>query len=216
MALEDEQNSEEELPGPPPETQQPERPSFVTIQTPLDRPEFDFFVTQYMDKIGLKDKKQAAIQLTNLLYDAGLDPYADIKELQGIMKEIGGLMQSLPSSPQAQQVKDTLGAVYTAKVGQILMKKIPQLNPGSSDQSIDRMQAMMDRYMPMIIAMNTMARMANMGGEPAAQQQGKAATVDIPEAYKKQMETIQEQLATTMALLKNETPMKNKEHTTNN
>jgi hypothetical protein len=180
----------------------PERPSFVTIQTPLDRPEFDFFVTQYMDKIGLKDKKQAAIQLTNLLYDAGLDPYADIKELQGIMKEIGGLMQSLPSSPQAQQVKDTLGAVYTAKVGQILMKKIPQLNPGSSDQSIDRMQAMMDRYMPMIIAMNTMARMANMGGEPAAQQQGKAATVDIPEAYKKQMETIQEQLATTMALFK--------------
>jgi hypothetical protein len=182
--------SEEEMPPQQPEQAAPERPSFVTIQTPLDRPEFDFFLTQFMDRIGLKDKKQAAIQLTNMLYDAGLDPYADLKELQGTMKEIGSLIKSLPDSPQAQQVKDTLGAIYSAKVGQVMMKKIPQVNSGS-DPGIDRMQAMMDRYMPMIIAMNTMARMADMSREPMGQQTAaKAVTADIPEEYKRQMETI--------------------------
>jgi hypothetical protein len=166
-----------------------------------------------MDRIGLKDKKQAAIQLTNMLYDAGLDPYADLKELQGTMKEIGSLIKSLPDSPQAQQVKDTLGAIYSAKVGQVMMKKIPQVNSGS-DPGIDRMQAMMDRYMPMIIAMNTMARMANMSGEPMGQQTAaKAVTADIPEEYKRQMETIQEQLATTQALLKEQAEdKKQREH----
>ena len=165
-----EQQNEPMMPEQQPEQAAPERPSFVTIQTPLDRPEFDFFLTQYMNKVGLQDKKQAAIQLTNLLYDSGLDPYSDLKELQGTIKQVTSLLQSLPDSPQAQSVKDTLGAVYTAKVGQVLMKKIPQIaNP--TDQGVDRMQAMMDRYMPMIIAMNTMARMSNMGAEPNQQQQ---------------------------------------------
>jgi hypothetical protein len=202
MSEEETINSEEEMPSAPQEPQEPERPSFVTIQTPLDKPEFDFFLTQYMNKIGLKDKKQAAIQLTTLLYDAGLDPYSDLKELQGVMKEIGGLLHSLPDSPQATQVKDTLNAVYTAKVGNVLMKKIPQLSSGSSDSAMDRMQAMMDRYMPMIIAGNMMMRMANMGGEQTGQQPTKVEKVDIPEEYKKQMESIQTQLSETQALLR--------------
>jgi len=76
-----EQQNEPMMPEQPPEQGPPERPSFVTINTPLDRPEFDFFLTQYMNKLGLQDKKQAAIQLTNLLYDSGLDPYSDLKQL---------------------------------------------------------------------------------------------------------------------------------------
>jgi hypothetical protein len=202
MTEEEPQISEEEFPSAPQEPTAPERPSFVTIQTPLDRPEFDFFLTQYMNKIGLKDKKQAAIQLTNMLYDAGLDPYSDLKDLQGTMREITGLLQSLPDSPQATQVKDSLNAVYAAKAGQLIMKKLPQINSGSSDSMQDRMQVMMDRYMPMIIAANMMSKMANIGGEPTNQQPAKAATVDIPEEYKRQMETIQEQLTTTQALLR--------------
>ena len=48
---------------------QPERPQVVTIQTPLDRPEFDWFLDQYMKKLGIQDRKQAAISLTNMFYD---------------------------------------------------------------------------------------------------------------------------------------------------
>ena len=201
-------------PEQPPEQIEPERPSFVTIQTPLDRPEFDFFLNQYMNKLGLKDKKQAAIQLTNMLYDAGLDPYADLKDLQGTMKQITGLLQGLPDGPQAQQVKETLGAVYTAKVGNILMKKIPELaKAGSSDNMQDRMQAMMDRYMPMIIAANMMSKMANMGGSETQQQQAKPATVDMPEEYKKTIANLESQVAATQELLKEAAAeKKQKEH----
>jgi len=197
-----EQQNEPMMPEQPPEQGPPERPSFVTINTPLDRPEFDFFLTQYMNKLGLQDKKQAAIQLTNLLYDSGLDPYSDLKQLQGTIKEVTGLLQSLPDSPQAQQVKDTLGAVYTAKVGNVLMKKIPQIT-NQSDQGVDRMQAMMDRYMPMIIAMNTMARMSNMGAEPTGQQQAaRPAAAELPPEVKEKMDNMEKQLMETQALLR--------------
>ena len=194
--------TEEELPQTPQEPTAPERPSFVTIQTPLDRPEFDFFLTQYMNKIGLKDKKQAAIQLTNLLYDAGLDPYSDLKDLQGTMREITGLLQILPDSPQSNQVKDTLNAVYTAKAGQLIMKKLPQINSGSSDSMQDRMQLMMDRYMPMIIAANMMSKMANMGGEPASQQPAKVAATELPPEFKEKMDNMEKQLMETQNLLR--------------
>jgi len=208
-----EQQNEPMMPEQPPEQAAPERPSFVTIQTPLDRPEFDFFLSQYMNKVGLQDKKQAAIQLTNLLYDSGLDPYSDLKELQGTIKQVTSLLQSLPDSPQAQSVKDTLGAVYTAKVGQVLMKKIPQItNP--TDQGVDRMQAMMDRYMPMIIAMNTMARMSNMGAEPNQQQQtARPAAAEIPPEVKERMENMEKQLMETQNLLKEQAEeKKQREH----
>lgn len=208
-----EQQNEPMMPEQQPEQAAPERPSFVTIQTPLDRPEFDFFLTQYMNKVGLQDKKQAAIQLTNLLYDSGLDPYSDLKELQGTIKQVTSLLQSLPDSPQAQSVKDTLGAVYTAKVGQALMKKIPQItNP--TDQGVDRMQAMMDRYMPMIIAMNTMARMSNMGAEPNQQQQAtRPAAAELPPEYKEKMDNMEKQLMETQNLLREQAEeKKQKEH----
>jgi hypothetical protein len=208
-----EQQNEPMMPEQPPEKAAPERPSNITINTPLDRPEFDFFLTQYMNKVGLQDKKQAAIQLTNLLYDSGLDPYSDLKELQGTIKQVTSLLQSLPDSPQAQSVKDTLGAVYTAKVGQALMKKIPQIT-SPTDQGVDRMQAMMDRYMPMIIAMNTMARMSNMGAEPAGQQQAaRPAAAEIPPEVKERMENMEKQLMETQNLLREQAEeKKQREH----
>lgn len=65
MTEEDQQNfsgQEEEEPHVQ-EPEKPERPQIIEIKTPLDRPEFDFFVSTYMKKLGLTDKKQAAIQL---------------------------------------------------------------------------------------------------------------------------------------------------------
>ena len=197
-----EQQNEPMMPEQPPEQAAPERPSFVTIQTPLDRPEFDFFLSQYMNRLGLKDKKQAAIQLTNLLYDSGLDPYSDLKELQGTIKEVTSLLQSLPDSPQEQSVKDTLGAVYTAKVGNVLMKKIPQLASGN-DATADRFEKMMDKYMPYIIFMGNMSKMMNTGTEPAAQQQAaRPAAAEIPPEIKEKMDNMEKQLMETQSLLK--------------
>ena len=208
-----EQQNEPMMPEQPPEQAAPERPSFVTIQTPLDRPEFDFFLTQYMNKLGLKDKRQAAIQLTNLLYDSGLDPYSDLKELQGTIQQVTSLLQSLPDSPQAQSVKDTVGAVYTAKVGQALMKKIPQLASGS-DATADRFEKMMDKYMPYIIFMGNMSKMMNTGTESNVQQQpAKAAAAEIPPEVKERMENMEKQLMETQNLLKEQAEeKKQREH----
>ena len=179
---------------------------------PVDRPEFDFFLQTYMNKVGLKDKKQAAIQLSNMLYDIGLDPYADLKDLQGTLNQMNEMIRGLPDTPQALQVKDTLSAMYTNKVGQAMLKRIPQTGP-TTDPGIDRMQAMMDRYMPMIIAMNTMAKMASMGSEPQQQQQPQQRQpekAEIPEEFKEEMESIRNQLEETQALLRQQAEERSK------
>jgi hypothetical protein len=188
---------------------QPERPQVVTIQTPLDRPEFDWFLDQYMKKLGIQDRKQAAISLTNMFYDMGLDPYADLKDLQDSMKQMNVMLQSLPNTPAAMQVKDTLGAMYAAKTGRAMLDRMPKTT--GEDAMQERMDKIMEKYLPMILTFKMMGTVMS-GAEPGQPQQQKNNNekAEIPEEFKTQMAAIQTQLAETQSLLRQQTEEKQK------
>jgi hypothetical protein len=199
--LESEQETEEKEEHP----LKPERPQIVHIQTPLDRPEMDFFINQFMNRLGLKDRTQAAVLLTNIFEDMGLDPYADLKELQDAMKQVNSILQNMPDTPQARQVKDTIGAMYSAKAGRTMLDHMPQ---GGSDPMADRFEKMMDKYMPYIIFMSGMGKMMVAGSEPQHPQQQESSQnnhrekAELPEEFKNDMAALKEQVAATQALLR--------------
>jgi len=189
------QEEEEQQPQP-----KPERPQVVTIQTPLDRPEFDWFLDQYMKKLGIPDRKQAAISLTNMFYDMGLDPYADLKDLQDAMKQMNVMLQTLPNTPASMQVKDTIGAMYAAKTGRAMLERMPKMT--GDDPMQERMDKIMEKYMPMILTFKMLGQV--MSGEPGQQQQQKNINekAEMPEEFKTQMAAMQQQLAETQTLLR--------------
>jgi phage host-nuclease inhibitor protein Gam len=203
------ENEEIEQPAAP-KTQ--ERPQNVIIQTPLDRPEFNWFIEEYMRRLGLSDRKEAALSLTNMFYDMGLDPYADLKEVQAALQQMNVILQSLPNTPQAMRVKDTLGAVYSAEAGKAMLNRLPKTH--GDDPFEDRLEKVMDRYMPMILMMNMMKGMAS--GEMPQQRERQnepPPTFEIPPEYKAKMDNIEAQLAQTQALLQQQTEEKRqKEH----
>jgi len=198
--------TEEDL---PPEEESPETeappsppgrpPQIVEIKTPLDKPEFSWFLETFMKKNGLSDRKQAAIMLTNMFYDMGLDPYADVKELQDNLQQMNALLQGLPNTPAAMQVKDTLGAMYAAKAGRAMIQKMPKVT--GQDEGYDRMEKIMDKYMPMLIMMKSMASF----GESQPQQANNKEKAEVPEELKAEMAAIKDQLAATQELLKQQT-----------
>jgi hypothetical protein len=192
------------------EAQQKERPSTVVIQTPLDRPEFDWFLDQYMQKMGIVDRKQAAISLTNMFYDMGLDPYGDLKDLQESMQQMNMMLKNLPNTPAALQVKDTLGAMYAAKTGRAMLDRMPRAT--STDPMMERMEKILDKYMPMIMAMNMMGNMMNpqqMMQQQQYQQQRQQPQennhkekAEIPEEFKAEIAGMREQLQETQNMLR--------------
>jgi hypothetical protein len=196
---------EEEQEGTEPQ-QQPQRtqrPQTVTINTPLDKPEFDWFLDQYMKKLGITDRTQAAVSLTNLFYDMGLDPYADLKDLQQSLREMNSLLQGLPDTPATNRVKDTLSGLYAAKAGRLALERMPQGTTGE-DKMQDRMDKIMEKYLPMILTFKMMGTV--MSGEPGTQKPQEApAKTEISPEVKEEMAAIRAQLKETQDLLRQQT-----------
>lgn len=199
MTEEDEspkETQEEHLGEDTKQQQVPERPAqIVEIKTPLDKPEFDFFIENFMKKTGLSDRKQAAIMLTNMFYDMGLNPYDDMKELTEAVSQMNMMIKNLPNSPAALQVKDTVAGMYAARAGRAMLEKFPKI--GQRSESDDRMERIMDKYMPMILAMKTMGQMMI---DPGVQQQQKAQ-VDVPPEFKKEIELLKGEFSEVKQLL---------------
>jgi phage host-nuclease inhibitor protein Gam len=197
--IDDEVPEEESLQQPAAERRPQEPAQHITIQTPLDRPEFDWFIEEYMKRLGLTDRKEAAISLTQMFYGMGLDPYADLKEVQASMHQLNDMLQTLPNTPQSMRVKDTLSAAYSVEAGKQMLNRLPKTS--GQDPFQDRLEKLMDRYLPMILAMNMMKGMMS-GDMPQQQQkQQQPAAFEMPPEYKAQMEAIQAQLATTQNML---------------
>jgi len=153
----------------PTEQVKPEHPpQVVEIHTPLDRPEFDWFIDRFMEKLGLTDKKQTAIMLTNMFYDMGLDPYADLQDVQKAMQEMNALLKQLPNTPTAMKVKDTLGGTMAARAGRTMLQMMPKVR--GTDPMMDRMERILDKYAPMIMGMRTMAEMMRQDYNPPTRQ----------------------------------------------
>jgi hypothetical protein len=189
----EEEQTEEHLPEP---EQAPTRPpQVVEIKTPLDKPEFDWFIETFMQKMGLTDRKQSAIMLTNMMYDMGLDPYSDLKDLQGAMEEMNNMLKNLPDTPTAMKVKDTVGGMFAAKAGRTLLQNFPRV--GTHDPMYDRMEKIMDKYMPMIMAMRMVGDM--MRTEPT-QQKSQTAT-ELPEAVKAEITDLKQSVTNITELL---------------
>lgn len=189
----------EEEPQEPREQAASTRPAqVVEIRTPLDRPEFDFFLDTFMKRMGLSDRKQSAIMLTNMFYDMGLDPYSELKDLQSAMEEMNKLIKNLPNTPASMAVKDTLGAQMAVKTGRALLSSVPQLR--NQDPMLDRVEKMMDKYMPMIMGMRMVTQM--MTAEPGERSQQKTQpSTEIPEAFKSEMDGLKEQVSTLTELM---------------
>lgn len=174
----------------------PTRPAqVVEIKTPLDRPEFDWFIDTFMQKMNLTDRKQSAILLTNMMYDMGLDPYSDLKDLQGAMEEMNNMLKNMPNTPTAMKVKDTMGAMYAAKAGRTMLERFPRV--GDRDPMYDRMEKIMDKYMPMIMSMKMIGEMMRTD----TPQQKTQAQTDLPEAVKTEFADLKAQVANMTELL---------------
>lgn len=191
-----EEQTEEEQESEPQPTPVPARPpQVVEIKTPLDKPEFDWFIETFMDKMGLTDRKQSAIMLTNMMYDMGLDPYSDLKDLQGAMEEMNNMLKNLPNTPTAMKVKDTMGAMYAAKAGRTMLERFPTLT--HQDPMYDRMEKIMDKYMPMIMSMKMIGEMMRTD----TPQQKTQSQTDLPESVKTEFADLKAQVATMTELI---------------
>ena len=167
-------------------------PQIVEIKTPLDRPEFDWFLETFMKKLGLTDRKQSAIMLTNMMYDMGLDPYEDIKDLQQAMEEMNTLIKNLPNTPMGMKVKDTLATQMAVKTGRQILNSVPRMR--GQDEMYERMEKIMDKYMPMIMGMKMVSEM--MRSEPGERGQPKVQTsTEVPPAFKAEIDGLKEQVA---------------------
>jgi hypothetical protein len=191
----EEQTDQEESEAPQQPAAPPRPPQVVEIRTPLDKPEFSWFLDTFMQKMGLSDRKQSAIMLTNMMYDMGLDPYSDLKDLQGAMEEMNSMLKNLPNTPTAMKVKDTMAGMYAAKAGRTLLERFPRV--ASQDPMMERMERIMDKYMPMIMGMKMVGEL--MRAEPAQQKQ--QAPTELPETVKAEMAELKQSVANVMELL---------------
>jgi len=189
----------QEQPSEPTPQPKAERPQIVTIQTPLDRPEFDFFLTTFMQKMGLTDRKESAIMLSRMLYDMGLDPYADLKDIQSALQEMNEMLKNLPNTPTTMRVKDTLGGMFAARAGRTMLERFPRV--GGADPMMDRMEKLMDKYMPMIMTMRMVAE--TMSAEPKQKTQQ-----EIPETVKAELSGLKEDFASVREMLAKQTEEK--------
>ena len=167
----------------------PRPAQIVEIKTPLDKPEFDWFIETFMQKMGLSDRKQSAIMLTNMMYDMGLDPYSDLKDLQGAMEEMNTMLKGLPNTPTAMKVKDTVGGMFAAKTGRAMLDRIPRIT--SQDPMMERMERIMDKYMPMIMGMKMVGEL--MKAEPG--QQKTQPQSEVSEGVKAQFTHLEHEVA---------------------
>jgi len=193
-ATEKEAEEEEATIEATPEAAPSRPPTVVQIRTPLDRPEFDYFLTTFMKKMGLKDKTQAAITLTNMFYDMGLDPYADLKDVQQAMHEMNLMLKGLPDTPVTTRVKDTVGGIIAARTGRAMLQRVPRI--GGQDAMMDRMERIMDKYMPLIASMRMIGETMRM--EPSAQ----TKPAEVPESLKNELGTLKQELAEIKGALK--------------
>ena len=187
----------EEQPLAPGEPEALARPTVVEIKTPLDRPEFDWFLETFMQKMGLTDRKQSAIALTNMFYDMGLDPYSELKDLQGTMEEMNSMLKNLPNTPTSMKVKDTLGGMFAAKTGRAILERMPRFT--NQDPMMDKMERIMDKYMPMIMGMKMVGEL--MRAEPGQQKTQPQAQTELPEAVKTEITELKQSVANITELL---------------
>ena len=150
----------------------------VQIKTPLDRPEFSWFLNTFMKRTGITDKTQAAIMLSNMLYDMGVDPYADLADVQRAIEEMNLMLKNLPDTPTSNRVKDTLGGMMAARAGRSMLQTFPKVI--GSDPLMDRFEKIMDKYTPMLMGMRMMTDM--MKGEP-----GQSKQTEIPETLRNEL-----------------------------
>jgi hypothetical protein len=194
---EEEQETEEETQESRQQHLAQTRPTqIVEIKTPLDQPEFDYFINTFMQKMGLSDRKQSAIMLTQMMYDMGIDPYSDLKDIQGAMEEMNNILKNLPNTPTAMKVKDTVGAMFAAKAGRAMTERFPRMT--GQDPMMDRMERIMDKYMPMIMGMKMVGEMMR-GDYP--QQQKTQAQADLPDAVKTEFADLKIQVANMTELI---------------
>ena len=109
---------EPEQPGTaqPPQTEEQAPPKVIEIKPPPPMEEaLDHFVDMFMEIRGLKDKKQAAVKLANVLYHLGFNPQREIDNVTTYINNMSAILQSIPDTPETAPVKGAILARTAAE-----------------------------------------------------------------------------------------------------
>jgi len=137
---------------PPPQTEEEAPPKVIEIKPPPPLEEaLDPFVDMFMEVRGLKDKKQAAVKLANVLYHLGFNPQREIDNVTTYINNMSAILQSIPDTPETAPVKGALLA-RTATEAALGLRKAHALPSLSEEEELER-EARFYRRMAMSMRM---------------------------------------------------------------
>jgi hypothetical protein len=137
---------------PPPQTEEEAPPKVIEIKPPPPLEEaLDPIIDMFMEVRGLKDKKQAAVKLANVLYHLGFNPQREIDNVTTYINNMSAILQSIPDTPETAPVKGALLA-RTATEAALGLRKAHALPSLSEEEELER-EARFYRRMAMSMRM---------------------------------------------------------------
>lgn len=170
-------------PEPTPVQEEEAPPKVIEIKPPPPlEGAMDPIIDMYMEMRGLKDKKQAAVKLANVLYNLGFNPQRDIDNVTTYINNMSAILSSIPDTPETAPVKGAILA-RTAAEASMGLRKAHMLSTTAEEEELEREARF---YRRMAMSMRMMDKIFSGGGESTSN----------PEvaALKEQVKILQEQL----------------------
>jgi len=105
-----------------PTEEAPERVIEIKVPKPFDEDALAPFIEIYMEKRGLKDRKQAAVRLGRTLAAMGYNPQREIQNVTTYINNLSTVMDAIPDTEETRPVKGTLLARGAAEADSLLRR----------------------------------------------------------------------------------------------
>jgi len=104
-----------------------EAPRVIEIRppAPFDSPELEPLIDIFMEKRGLKDRKQAAIKLANVMWRMGINPQSDVQNVSAYLRSMNTMIGEIPDSPETIPVKGALMGGAAVRAGSMINRSYP-------------------------------------------------------------------------------------------
>jgi hypothetical protein len=123
------------------------------IKEPLLEDEFLPMLVEFQANSGITDPVKAAKMLAKGLADVGVDPYTHLDEAKMMAQKWNQMRDLIKGGPLTEGAFDAAGAVVAKEVAKKVM-----FGPGKGTTD-DKMERLMDKYMPYKIVMEMMSGM---------------------------------------------------------
>jgi len=99
-----------------------EPPKVIEIHPPepFDAPELEPLIDIFMEKRGLKDRKQAAIKLANVMWRQGINPQRDIQNVSAYINSMSNILEGIPDTMETQPVKGAIMGSTAVHAGRMI------------------------------------------------------------------------------------------------